>query len=149
MKLSRSFYSFAALAALLLSFNSAYAAEHNVAAKGLTAFDKPTIYIAVADTVHFVKMAGGHNSKAVFVPEGAEAWEGAMNKNISVTLTVPGIYGYTCVPHAGLGMNGVIIVGNGGDKEVIMEYLRGLPQTDFSRKLLGKVNKIKAENYVM
>ncbi len=123
-------------------------AVHVINAKGLTAFDRPIIYIAPGDTVHFKRMNGGHNSKSVFSPEGGEEWEGAMNKNISVTLTVPGIYGYLCVPHAGLGMNGVIVVGDAGDKEVVMEKLRGLPQTDFSRKLLGRVNKVKAENYL-
>ena len=122
--------------------------EHVINAKGLTAFDKPILYIAPGDTVHFKKLNGGHNSQSVFVPEGAESWAGKMNANISVTLTVPGFYGYICLPHAGLGMNGVIVVGDAGDKEATMEYLRGLPQTDFARKLLGKVNKVKPEMYV-
>jgi pseudoazurin len=124
------------------------AADHVVNAKGLTAFDKPIIYIAPGDTVHFKKLNGGHNSESVFVPEGAEAWKGDMNKNISVTLTVPGFYGYICMPHAGLGMNGVIVVGDAGDKDAQMQYLRDLPQTDFARKLLGKLNKVKPESYV-
>ena len=102
--------------------------------------------------MHFKKLNGGHNSESVIVPDGGETWKGAMNKNISVTLTVPGIYGYLCLPHAGLGMNGVIVVGDPGDgpagKEATMEKLRGLDQTDFARKLLGKVNKVKPENYV-
>ena len=126
----------------------ANAAEHVVRSKGLTAFDKPIIYIAPGDTVHFKGMNGGHNSESVFTPEGGESWKGAMNKDISVTLTVPGFYGYLCLPHAGLGMNGVIVVGDAGDKEPMMQKLRDLPQTDFSRKLLGKLNKVKAENYV-
>ena len=124
------------------------AADHVVKSKGLTAFDKPIIYIAPGDTVHFKGMNGGHNSESVFSPEGGETWKGEMNKNISVTLTVPGFYGYLCLPHAGLGMNGVVVVGDAGDKEVQMQKLRDLPQTDFSRKLLGKLNKVKAENYV-
>lgn len=148
MNLRKSLISFAAAAAMMLPFSSVFAAEHVVNSKGLTAFDKPIIYIAPGDTVHFKKMAGGHNSESVFAPEGGETWKGEMNKNISVTLTVPGIYGYLCLPHAGLGMNGVIVVGDAGDKEVVMEKLRALPQTDFSRKLLGKVNKVKAEMYV-
>lgn len=123
-------------------------AEHVVNAKGLTAFDKPILYIAPGDTVHFKKLNGGHNSESVFVPEGAEGWAGAMNKNISVTLTVPGFYGYLCLPHAGLGMNGVIVVGDAGDKAVIMDKLRALDSKDFSRKLLGKLNKVDASKYV-
>ena len=124
------------------------AAEHVVKAKGLTAYDKPIIYIAPGDTVHFKGMNGGHNTQSAFVPEGAESFKGDMNKNISVTFTVPGFYGYLCLPHAGLGMNGVVVVGDAGDKEPMMQKLRDLPQTDFSRKLLGKLNKVKAENYV-
>lgn len=138
----------AAIAVLMLPISTAFAAEHTVNAKGLTAFDKPIIYIAPGDTVHFKKLNGGHNSEAVLTPEGVEGWKGEMNKNISVTLTEPGIYGYLCLPHAGLGMNGVVVVGDAGDKEVYMERLRALPQTDFARKLLGKVNKVKAEMYV-
>ena len=138
----------AAVAVLMLPLTTAFAAEHTVNAKGLTAFDKPIIYIAPGDTVHFKKLNGGHNSESVLTPEGVEGWKGDMNKNISVTLTEPGIYGYLCLPHAGLGMNGVVVVGDAGDKEVYMEKLRGLPQTDFARKLLGKVNKVKAEMYV-
>ena len=45
-------------------------------------------------------------------------------------------------------MNGVVVVGDAGDKEPMMQKLRDLPQTDFARKLLGKLNKVKAENYV-
>ncbi len=148
MKASKFFFSIAAVAALMLPFSNIFAAEHTVNAKGLTAFDRPIIYIALGDTVHFSRLNGGHNSQSVFVPEGGEEWEGAMNKNISVTLTVPGIYGYLCLPHGGMGMNGVVVVGDAGDKEPVMEMLRGLEQTNFARKLLGKVNKIKAENYV-
>lgn len=140
--------SIAALAISALSFNTVFAADHVVNAKGLTAYDKPIIYIAPGDTVTFGKMAGGHNTQSVFVPEGAESWTGEMNKNITVTLTVPGIYGYLCLPHGGLGMNGVVVVGDAGDKESVMEYLRGLDKTDFARKLLGKVNKVDPAKYV-
>lgn len=148
MKFSTIFQPFVAVATLIFSFSSAFAAEHTINAKGLTAFDKPILYIATGDTVNFGKLNGGHNSVSVLNPEGGETWEGAMNKNISVTLTVPGIYGYICTPHAGLGMNGVIIVGDAGDKETVMEELRALPQTDFARKLLGKVNKVDSAKYV-
>ena len=152
MKFSRSFLGLTGIVVMLFSFTSANAAEHTVNAKGLTAFDKPIIYIAPGDTVNFGKLNGGHNSESRIVPEGAEGWKGEMNKNISVTLTVPGIYGYLCLPHAGLGMNGVVVVGDPGDgpagKEATMEKLRGLPQTDFARKLLGKVNKVDPAQYV-
>ena len=148
MNIRKTFLTVAAAAALVLPSINAFAADHTINAKGLTAFDRPIIYIAPGDTVHFKKLNGGHNSEAVLTPEGAEGWKGEMNKNISVTLETPGIYGYLCLPHAGLGMNGVIVVGDAGDKEVYMEKLRALPQTDFARKLLGKVNKVDAAQYV-
>ena len=37
--------------------------------------------------------------------------EGKMNDEIQVTFNVEGIYGYKCTPHFGLGMVGVIQVG--------------------------------------
>ena len=44
------------------------------------------------------------------VPDGAEAWKGRVNEEIELSLTVPGFYGYKCLPHFATGMVGLIVV---------------------------------------
>ena len=46
------------------------------------------------------------------IPEGADPWNGAVDEELTVTLTTPGIYGYICLPHYELGMVGLIVVGD-------------------------------------
>lgn len=47
------------------------------------------------------------------IPEGAKPWDSGFllpNESYSVTLTVPGVYDYYCLPHEHAGMVGRIIV---------------------------------------
>lgn len=46
------------------------------------------------------------------IPDGATPWNGAVDENLTVEFTVPGIYGHICVPHHEWGMVGLIVVGN-------------------------------------
>ena len=48
------------------------------------------------------------------LPDGADAWKGKMNKQVDVTFTVHGFYGYQCKPHANMGMIGLIVVEGDG-----------------------------------
>ena len=75
-------------------------------------FEPAVLRVAPGDTVKFVPTDKGHNSASVVVPEGAEPWNGKLSKEIAVTLTVPGLYAYKCLPHFGLGMVGLIVVGD-------------------------------------
>ena len=74
------------------------------------------IQINAGDTVKFVSAQKGHYSQSIkkMIPDGAEHWKGKMNKDMEITLTVPGFYGYQCTPHAGNGMVGLIIVEGDG-----------------------------------
>lgn len=64
------------------------------------------------DTVLFKRVDGGHNSASIegMIPEGATPWNGKIGKDISVTFSVPGFYGYVCTPHVTMGMVGLIVV---------------------------------------
>lgn len=46
------------------------------------------------------------------VVEGTEIWKGGMNEKISVTFSEEGLHGYRCRPHYGMGMIGLVQVGN-------------------------------------
>jgi len=78
-------------------------------------FAPDILHIALGATVTFIPRDEGHNtaSKRGMIPEGAEPWNSPMDEEFSVTLTVPGIYGYLCLPHYEMGMVGLIIVGDG------------------------------------
>ena len=55
------------------------------------------------------------------LPDGAVAWAGAMNADISVTLDTEGIYVYQCDPHAMMAMIGVIQVGEATNMDDIKQ----------------------------
>jgi pseudoazurin len=108
----------ACVLAALAGAPAARAAEHEVKmlTKGpegqLNWFDPPITHAEPGDTIHFVATDKGHNSTSLVVPEGGETWNGKINNDVSVTLTVPGLYAYKCTPHFGLGMTGLIAVGD-------------------------------------
>ena len=77
-------------------------------------FEPAILHIEPGDSVQFLATDASHNSasKRGMIPAGAEPWNGAIDEELVVTLTVPGIYGYLCVPHYDWGMVGLIVVGN-------------------------------------
>ncbi len=77
-------------------------------------FDPALLKIAPGDTVTFVPADRGHNSSSMeaMIPAGAAGWDGAISEPVTVTFAVDGTYGYICEPHYGLGMVGLILVGD-------------------------------------
>ena len=77
-------------------------------------FSPRILQVNPGDTVKFIAADKGHNSvsDANMMPEGAESWKGKISKDVEVTLTVEGTYGYYCAPHRALGMVGLILVGD-------------------------------------
>ena len=67
----------------------------------------------VGDTIKFVAADKGHYVASIkgMQPEGVEPWKSKLNKDFEFTVTKEGIYGYQCPPHYGLGMVGLIVVG--------------------------------------
>ena len=102
-------------------------------------FHPPVLQIAEGESVLFMPTNKGHNSEAneEMLPEGAEMWEGKINKEIEVTFDVPGVYGYHCKPHRSAGMVGLILVG-----DVTQEQLDALKEV----KQRGKA-KSRYETY--
>ena len=114
----------AAAAALLAAaggFAPAVAADHEVkmlnrGAAGAMVFEPAFLKIAPGDTVTFVPTDKGHNAESIrdMAPDGASPFRGAMNKSVAVTFEEQGLYGYKCAPHYGMGMVGLIAVGEAG-----------------------------------
>lgn len=103
-----------------LSWSGAWAADHEVRMldKGPEGqpmqFDPAFLKIAPGDSVTFLAIDKGHNSESILrmIPEKATSWTGRMNEEITVTFDVEGVYGYKCMPHFGIGMVGLIQVGD-------------------------------------
>ena len=120
----------AAIVAVALPSAGARAAEFQVQMLNKSSdgqvwqFEPAFLKVAPGDTVTFVPSDPGHNSESIkaAVPEGAEPWKGKLNEPISVNLTEEGVYVYKCLPHVGLGMVGVIQV---GDSTANLEAAKG------------------------
>ena len=107
-----------AVAALMTAF-SAQAADHEVkllnkGSTGMMVFEPAVIKIVPGDTVHFIATDKSHNVETIegMIPEGAQPFKGEMNKDLTVAFEQPGVYGVKCKPHYGMGMVGLVVVGD-------------------------------------
>lgn len=80
----------------------------------LNVFEPAILRVNLGDSIQFLATDPSHNSasKRGMIPEGAEPWNGAVDEELVIRPTVPGIYGYICLPHYDWGMVGLIVVGN-------------------------------------
>jgi pseudoazurin len=86
----------------------------NKGAHGAMVFEPALVKVAPGDTVTFVATDKGHNAEIIstMMPAGAVPFKGKMNQNITIKFTKPGVYGYKCLPHYGMGMVGAVVVGS-------------------------------------
>lgn len=75
-------------------------------------FEPAFLKVAPGDVVHFVPVDKGHDTESMVIPDGATAWKGKLSQPVDVTFTVEGLYAFRCLPHVGLGMVGLIEVGD-------------------------------------
>jgi pseudoazurin len=113
-----SFLPVAAAGVLLLAAGPAVAAEHQVkmlnrGADGFMVFEPAVVKARPGDTVRFLPTDPGHNAEMIagMIPEGVPLARGAMNKELVVKVTKPGVYAFKCAPHYGMGMVAVVQVG--------------------------------------
>ena len=108
------------LAASLAFAGAAVAADHQVTMlnKGsdgeLMVFEPAFVKVAPGDTVTFVPTDKSHNAESILgaIPEGAEAFKGKINEEITVTFDAPGLHAVKCTPHFPLGMVALVQVGD-------------------------------------
>ncbi|OJT97847.1 MAG: pseudoazurin [Rhizobium sp. 63-7] len=86
----------------------------NKGAEGTMVFEPAFVKVAPGDTVTFIPTDKGHNVETIkdMIPDGAEAFKSKMNETYKVTFDKPGAYGVKCSPHVGMGMVGVVVVGD-------------------------------------
>ena len=86
----------------------------NKGTEGVMVFEPAFVKINPGDTVKFVAADKGHNVESIetMLPEGGKAFTGKVNEEVSVTFDKAGVYGYRCKPHYGMGMVGMVVVGD-------------------------------------
>ena len=115
---------------LVLGANAVQAEVHEVEVRNLGSdgqkmvFEPALVEIAPGDTVRFVWKDMGHNAasyhpdnrgKPELTPEGAKVWDSGFKQpgdTYEVTLEAEGAHHYYCLPHEGMGMVGIVAVGD-------------------------------------
>lgn len=102
-------------------------------------FDPVGVFVAPGTTIRWVVRENVHTATAYHpgngrhslrIPKRAAPWDSGFLVNpgdhFEVTLTVPGVYDYFCLPHEAAGMVGRIVVGqSGGPGALPFDYFRG------------------------
>jgi pseudoazurin len=108
----------ATTAVLMTVAGSATAAEIEVkmlnrGTDGVMVFQPALVKIASGDTVKFVATDKGHNVETIkgMLPADATPIAGKNGESVAVTFDKPGVYGVKCLPHYGMGMVALIVVG--------------------------------------
>jgi pseudoazurin len=93
--------------------------------------------------VKFLATDRGHNAETIpgMLPPDATAFRGRINEEIVVRFTEPGLYGYKCQPHLGMGMVGLIQVGRPVNRAAVDQGAARLPGLSrrVMQELLGAV----------
>jgi len=108
----------AAIAVLMTFAAAASAAEVeikmlNKGAEGVMVFEPAMVNIQPGDTVKFVTVDKGHNAESIkgMLPAGAIPFVGKLSQDTEVVFDKPGVYGIKCMPHYGMGMVAMVVVG--------------------------------------
>ena len=133
-------------AALLALAGVARAAEVEVkmldkGTEGVMVFEPALIKIAPGDTVKFIATSKGHNAESIkgMLPEGTAPFVGKINQEITVTFDTPGVYGVKCLPHYGMGMVGLIVVGTPANQTEAMAIVHPGKAKQVMTALFGKL----------
>ncbi|WP_026621891.1 pseudoazurin (plasmid) [Ensifer sp. WSM1721] len=108
------------VAAVLAGFTgTVFAADFEVhmlnkGADGAMVFEPAFVKVNPGDSVTFIPTDKGHNVETIksMIPDGATGFKSKMNETYKVTFDVPGAYAVKCAPHVGMGMIGVVVVGD-------------------------------------
>ena len=86
----------------------------NKLGKETMVYSKKVVKVDIGDTVFWKSTKPGHNVEFIKggVPEGVGKFRSALSKDTEYKFEVPGIYAYWCTPHKGMGMIGLVVVGN-------------------------------------
>lgn len=116
----------------------------NRGAEGVMIFEPALAKIAPGDTVKFVATDKGHNAKTIkgMLPADAAPLAGKSCEDVAVTFDKPGVYGVKCLPHYGMGMVAMVVVGTPTN----LDEARAIPQTGKAKQVMaGLFDKLAAQ----
>ena len=139
----------ATAAALMTMAGSAFAAEVEVkmlnrGTEGVMVFEPALVKVAHGDTVKFIATDKGHNVETIkgMLPTGAAPITGKSGENVTVTFDTVGVYGVKCLPHYGMGMVAMIVVGTPTN----LDEAKAVPQSGKAKQAMaGLFDKLAAQ----
>lgn len=116
-KIAKTLVGMAVAMATMTSFAAAADFEVHMLNKGkdgAMVFEPGLTKIAKGDTVTFIPTDKSHNAETIkdLIPEGAKPFKGKMNETVKITFDVDGAYAIKCMPHVGMGMVALVVVGD-------------------------------------
>ena len=132
-----------AAAAALAVASPAAAANHTVKMMnsgpgGAMVFSPALVKVAPGDSVTFVPSSPTHNAESIngMLPPGAAPFKGQLSKPLTVKFSKPGVYGYKCTPHYGMGMVGAVVVGTAAPN---LGAAQGVSHPGLAKKRFGQI----------
>jgi pseudoazurin len=138
----------ATAAVLVTMAGGAFAAEIEVkmlnkGAEGAMVFEPALIKVAPGDTVKFISTDKGHNAETIkgMLPADATPFLGKLGADVAVTFDKPGVYGVKCLPHYGMGMVAMVVVGTPTN----LDEAKAVPQIGKAKQVMaGLFEKLAA-----
>ena len=103
-------------------------------------FSKEVVKVEVGDTVTWLPSSKGHNVEMISSPNKMK-FKSKNGKEAKITFDTPGIYYYWCTPHKGMGMIGLVVVGN--DVSNMDDVARAKAMGKSKKKLRGLLASLK------
>jgi pseudoazurin len=96
---------------------------------GSMVFHPALVRVQPGDQVLFKAVAKIHMVKSIatMTPDGAKPVVGAMGADTTVTLTQEGVYGFECLPHYGMGMVALVVVGKPVNEAAVKDATASVP----------------------
>jgi pseudoazurin len=144
----RKIFMLATAAVLVTMAGGAFAAEIEVkmlnkGAEGAMVFEPALIKVAPGDTVKFISTDKGHNAETIkgMLPADATPFLGKLGADVAVTFDKPGVYGVKCLPHYGMGMVAMVVVGTPTN----LDEAKAVPQVGKAKQVMaGLFEKLAA-----
>ena len=111
---------------------------------GVMVFEPALVKIEPGDTVKFVATDKGHNAETIkgMFPADSTPFVGKLGEDVKVTFDKPGVYGVKCLPHYGMGMVALIVVGTPGN----LAEAKAVPQTGKAKQVFsGLFDKLSTQ----
>jgi pseudoazurin len=100
-------------------------------------FSQELVEIGVGETVTWLPTNKGHNVEVIGSPNDMK-FKSKNGKEAKITFDVPGIYYYWCTPHKGMGMIGLVVVGDDKSNKASIAKAKAIGKSKKKLKTLLK-----------